>query len=432
MPHGRNQHADHETYRKFEQEGLLFDDPRSLSWAGQDWGRLVTRPPLAVLRPRTAEDVAAFARFAAEQSCPLVPRAEGHSSAGQAQAAGGFVVDTRALDAVHEIGADRIVVGAGARWSRVLAETLPRGLTPPVLTDYLELSVGGTLSVGGIGGATQHHGLQVDTVLSLDVVTPDGELVTCSADQHADLFDNVRAGYGKYGIIVSATIRLIPAHTRARRYQLYYDDLSVFLADQRRLLAAGCFDYLEGQVDLTDDGTNRYQLELASFYSDQPPRRCADALAELAYHRGSEEIEETTYFEFLDRLADAERMLREAGLWDQCHPWLNLFLPDSQAESIVAGAVKDLVPADIGEGGFILVYPFHAGKVTAPRLELPDEPVVFLFAVDRESSCDDKATTQRMLIANELIHDHATAAGATTYLGAPVAAAPGSQPPVLS
>jgi cytokinin dehydrogenase len=414
--------VDHAYFRQLQQDGILLDDAESLAWAGRDWGRLINRPPLGVLRPRTVTDIAEFARLAAGYSHPLTPRGQGHSSAGQAQAPGGFVVDMRAFTAIHQVGPNRIVVGAGARWSQVLAETLPRGLTPAVLTDYLELSVGGTLSAGGIGGATQHYGLQVDNVLELEVVTPQGEVVTCSADRNVELFDNVRAGYGRYGTITCATVRLVPAHTRTRRFQLYYDDLSVFLADQRRLLMAGCFDYLEGQVKLEDAGNSQYMIEAASFYSDEPSARGAAVLAELAYQRGTEEIEEMTYFEFLNRLADGEVLLRAAGVWDQCHPWVNLFLPDSATEPIVANAIKGLVPNDIGEAGFILIYPFRTSKISAPRLELPDEPIVFLFAVDRTAPPEDKAEVQRMLVANELIYEHAKAAGATTYLGAPVAA----------
>ena len=59
--------------------------------------------------------------------------------------------------------------------------TLPRGLTPPVLTDYLNLSVGGTLAVGGVGATTPRYGLQSDNVLEIDVVTGRGEVLTCSA-----------------------------------------------------------------------------------------------------------------------------------------------------------------------------------------------------------------------------------------------------------
>ena len=66
------------------------------------------------------------------------------------------------------------MVGAGATWRAVLGATLARGLTPPVLTNYLGLSVGGTLAVGGIGGTSSRYGMQTDNVLALDVVTGDG------------------------------------------------------------------------------------------------------------------------------------------------------------------------------------------------------------------------------------------------------------------
>ena len=63
------------------------------------------------------------------------------------------------LRTVHRVQGNRVVVDAGATWSEVLAATLPHGLTPPVFTDYLGLSVGATLVVGGVGGAISRFGL---------------------------------------------------------------------------------------------------------------------------------------------------------------------------------------------------------------------------------------------------------------------------------
>ena len=70
------------------------------------------------------------------------------------------------------------LVGGGTRWLDLLAQTIPQGGTPPVLVDFLELTVGGTLSVGGIGSQAFRFGPQVDNVLELQVVTGEGELVT--------------------------------------------------------------------------------------------------------------------------------------------------------------------------------------------------------------------------------------------------------------
>ena len=105
----------------------------------------------------------------------------------------------RRCGTIGAVEGDRVVVEAGAKWSEVLRATLARGKTPPVLTDYLELSVGGTLVVGGVGGTTSAFGVQSDNVIELEVVTGKGRKVTCSASNNADLFDAVRAGLGQAG-----------------------------------------------------------------------------------------------------------------------------------------------------------------------------------------------------------------------------------------
>jgi FAD/FMN-containing dehydrogenase len=110
----------------------------------------------------------------------------------------------------------------GATWAEVLGVTLPQGRTPPVLPDYLGLSVGGTLSVGGVGGTTWRLGVVSDHVLELEVVTSRGETVTCSPVVHRRLFDAVRAGLGQVGIVTRATLRLVPAPQRVRRSLLSY------------------------------------------------------------------------------------------------------------------------------------------------------------------------------------------------------------------
>ena len=71
-------------------------------------------------------------------------------------------------------------------------------------TNYLGLSVGGTLAVGGIGGSTSRYGMQTDNVLELDAVTGDGHELTCSAESNPHAFDAVRAGLGQCGIITRA------------------------------------------------------------------------------------------------------------------------------------------------------------------------------------------------------------------------------------
>jgi FAD/FMN-containing dehydrogenase len=74
-------------------------------------------------------------------------------------------------------------------------------------------------------------------------------------------------GQAQIGILVEATLRLIPAAERARRYRLHYHDLPTFIADQRRLVIRGGFDFLQGQILPAEPGAWRYLLEAAAYYT---------------------------------------------------------------------------------------------------------------------------------------------------------------------
>ncbi|QUH05006.1 FAD-binding protein [Saccharopolyspora erythraea] len=393
--------------------GELFDDEQHLRWASEDWGHLVHDRPRAVLRPEGVSDIRAMARFAAERGIPFVPRAQGHSSGGQAQAENGIVVDMRGLNGTHAVAGDHVVVGAGARWSEVLRATLPEGLTPPVLTDYLELSVGGTLSVGGIGGATHHHGLQTDNVLELEIVTGDGELRTCSRTRDSDLFDAVLGGRGRHGTIIRATLRLIPAKTRTRRYKLYYRELDTLLADQCLLVEDGRFDHLEAHARFDDGGEWVYAMVVATHFD--PGREPDDAA--LVGHLGHEsvEIDDSGYFDFLNQMEEDEAYLRSTGAWDQPHPWLDLMLPGSVAEDFIVETMRELVVDDIGESGLVLFYPFHTRVIRTPRVRVPAEPRAFLFSLLRTAP-HDEVVVSRLVESNRELRQRVVSLGGTVYL----------------
>ena len=139
--------------------------------AAEDFGRIVHRRPLAVLEQGSVEDIVRLIGFARHLRISVAARGQGHSAYGQAQVDAGVVIGMRGLARVHDVDGSLADVDAGATWRGMLARTLPRGLTPPTLTDYQDLSVGGTLSVGGIGGAMFRYGAQVDNVVALEVVT---------------------------------------------------------------------------------------------------------------------------------------------------------------------------------------------------------------------------------------------------------------------
>jgi FAD/FMN-containing dehydrogenase len=397
-------------------DGWVRVDDATLAAASQDWGHIVQARPRALVRPASAADVAATVGFAASRRIPLAARGAGHSPFGQAQVAGGLVLDMTGLHATRAVTGRKVVVDAGARWRDVLAATLQHGLAPPVLTDYLDLTVGGTLAVGGIGGASQHYGAQTDTLVELEVVTGTGEPVTCSAAKKRRLFDAVRAGLGQCAVVTRATIRLRPAPARARRWKLFYDSLRTFLTDQRIVVGDGRFGYLEGQILLDDEaGRWRYMLEGTAYYSppDEPDAR--KLLAGLAFAASATEVEDFSYLEFLDRMAAGERLLRADGSWFHPHPWLNLFLPDGVLEAFVAGAFANVRRTDLGGSGLVLLYPLRSEQLRTPLIRVPTGEVVWLLALLPTGDPYDPVSTARMIQSNAALYLQAKAVGGTVY-----------------
>lgn len=393
-------------------DGEVRTDDAGLAVASQDWGHLVQARPSAVVRPASADDVVAVVSYAAERGIPVAARGSGHSPFGQSQARGGIVLDMTGLARIHPGPGNELAVDAGARWQQVLGASLPRGLTPPVLTDYLELTVGGTLSVGGVGGASHHHGAQTDTVTSLDVVTGSGELVRCSATQDSDLFDAVRAGLGQCGVITRATVRLLPARGKARRWELYYDNLGRFLDDQRKVVGDGRFDYVEGQLIL-EDGTWRHLLEAVTYSSlpDNPDE--TTLLDDLSFEEA--ESEDLSYHAFLDRMAEGETILRAEGSWFHPHPWLNVLLPDDKVKEVVTATLTEIDREHLGESGLVMLYPIPRDKLATPLLRTPSSDVVWLFAILRTGSPYAYGNLLRMMALNETVYMRVKANGGTVY-----------------
>jgi FAD/FMN-containing dehydrogenase len=402
-------------------DGDLVTDDAALAEAAEDYGQIVHNGPRAVLRPGSVRDIAKIVRFACAHGLTVAMRGQGHSVFGQAQASAGVVIDSRTLADIHSIGADRAVVGAGVTWSELIEATVARGLTPPVATDYIGLSVGGTLSVGGIGGASSHHGLQVDNVLALEVVTGTGAVVRCSKTENRDLFDAVLGGLGQYAIIVAATVRLIPAETTARVYHLSYADLATFTTAQRIALADGRFSYLEGQVVPVDGGWS-YLLEGVAYFSDPAVPDDAGMLSGLPAPAATE-IVEMSYVDWLNRITALVDQLRALKF---ANPWINVFLPDGATDAYVADLLADLDPADVG--GPILLYPVLRRRLTRPLVAVPDSPVVFLLSILRVVAPPNAETVTRLLADNRAAYLGAVAHGAKQYPIGAIPIRPGEWP----
>jgi FAD/FMN-containing dehydrogenase len=358
-------------------EGELRQDEEALSAASGDFGRIVSRRPCAVLRAASAEDVALAMRFARERGLRVVARGQGHTTGGQALREGALVIDLAELRWIGRTRHGRVACGAGARWVDVLRSTLEEGLTPPVLTDYIGLSVGGTLSVGGIGGQSFRYGLQVDQVARLRVVTGDGEIREASRTDARDLFDFTRAGLGRLGVIVEAELELVEAPAKVRVHALPYADLTTFLRDQERLVENGRFGYVLGNIPAKGEAWGLSIEAAEHIFGDAG---AALRIEDLACDREGIEVAELGYYEYATRLEAMATSMRERGTWQNAHPWLDVFLPASTAASFIEEVLAEVRPADVGEG-YVMTYPARRSTVTSPLVRLPGEPHSFLFDV---------------------------------------------------
>ena len=167
------------------------------------------RPGL-VVRATGAADVLDTIAFARAHDLLLAVRGGGHSVAGLSSVDGGLLLDLEPMNGVVvDPEARTAVVQGGALWGDVDRETQRFGLVAPggIVSDT---GVAGLTLGGGEGWVRRKYGLSCDSLLSAQIATADGRLVTASTDDHPDLFWAIRGGGGNFGVATSMTFRLHP------------------------------------------------------------------------------------------------------------------------------------------------------------------------------------------------------------------------------
>ncbi|MFE7442136.1 FAD-binding protein [Streptomyces chartreusis] len=174
------------------------------------WGR--TAPTNArLIRPRTYQEAATAVRDCGARGG--IPRGLGRAYGDAAQNAGGMVLDMTGLDRVHAIDADNGIVlcDAGVSLHRLMEVLLPLGWFVPVTPGTRYVTVGGAIGAD-IHGKNHHvSGSFSRHVLSMELLTADGEVRAVGRD--TPLFDATAGGMGLTGVILTATIQLQPVAT---------------------------------------------------------------------------------------------------------------------------------------------------------------------------------------------------------------------------
>lgn len=181
-----------------------YDDARAV------WNGLIDRSPALIVQCSGAADVVDAVNFAREQGLTLSIKAGGHNVAGNAVNDGGLVVDLSQMRGVTVDPATRIVrVQGGATWGDCDRETQLFGLAVPGGVVSTTGVAGLTLG-GGLGHLRRAHGLSIDNLLSVDIVTADGEFRRASATENEDLFWAVRGAGSNFGVVTSFEFQAHP------------------------------------------------------------------------------------------------------------------------------------------------------------------------------------------------------------------------------
>ena len=211
-----------------------YDDGRAI------WNGLIDRRPALIVQCTGAADVVDAVNFAREQGLLLSVKGGGHNVAGNAVNDGGLVVDLSQMRGVHvDQPTQTVRAQGGALWGDCDRETQLFGLAVP----------GGVVSTTGIAGLTLHggvghlrrkHGLSIDNLLSVDIVTADGQLRRASATENEELFWAVRGAGSNFGVVTSFEFQAHPVGPMVAVGAIFYpiEDARAVLPEWRDYMAS--------------------------------------------------------------------------------------------------------------------------------------------------------------------------------------------------
>ncbi len=166
------------------------------------------RQPAVIIRPQSTSDVAEAIKFARENGLPFSIKSGGHSVAGVSFVDGAVAVDLTEFK--------KVTIDPQRRTARVQPAATSGELAGPAHAYGLALTTGDAASVGiggltlggGIGFMVRKYGLTIDNLLSVELVTADGDVIRASKDEHSELFWALRGGGGNFGVVTEFEFQL--------------------------------------------------------------------------------------------------------------------------------------------------------------------------------------------------------------------------------
>ena len=196
--------------RKSFRGELVLPESTAYATARRVWNGAIDRHPACIARCQGVADVVAAVRFARERDLLVAVRSGGHGVAGHAVCDGGLVIDLSPMKGIRVDPVARTArAQSGVLWGELDRETQLHGLAT-VGGIVTHTGIAGLTLGGGIGWLMRKYGATVDNLISVDIVTAEGDLLTASETVNSELFWGVRGGGGNFGIVTSFEYRLHP------------------------------------------------------------------------------------------------------------------------------------------------------------------------------------------------------------------------------
>lgn len=195
-------------------QGQVFEpEDAGYNEARQIWNASISKHPRLIARCTGVADVIAAVNFARANNLLTAIRGGGHNVGGRALCDDGLVIDLSRMRSVFvDPSTRRVRVQGGTtlgdldRETHVFGLAVPCGIVP-------KTGIGGLTLGGGVGWLIRKYGMSIDNLLSAQVVTAEGKVLTASASENEDLFWALRGGGGNFGVVTSFEFQAHPVAT---------------------------------------------------------------------------------------------------------------------------------------------------------------------------------------------------------------------------
>jgi FAD/FMN-containing dehydrogenase len=249
---------------------LLARDHDEYDASRRIWNGMIDRRPAMVARCASPADVRTAVKLARAEQLVVSAKGGGHGVAGSAVCEAGLMID---LSLMKELKMDptsrEVIAGPGVLWGEFDKATEAHQLATTG-GQVSHTGIAGLTLGGGLGYLMGKHGAACDNLLSLDVVTADGEMLTASAEQNADLFWAMRGAGANFGIVTSFRYRVHPLSGVLAGMLLYPRDRAKELVAFHREFLPGTPDELDTTLGFLNSPDGAPLVGIIAVYAGDP------------------------------------------------------------------------------------------------------------------------------------------------------------------